>query len=182
MNGDDLSGEGKSHATKFPAAPEFHDFCLRLRNSRSLYDLRGLPGLTGADYRVLLHKPETDFSDMSRDPYFSDIESETDQLVFVDPCTGFEPRNRQVKHIAFADAERILAQVSDRSVVSVYQHWQHKPFDRTLDQIRERMVGYRIAYIVAHPVMIVTFGKSTDVIEAVASANAAYVAQRGLTV
>lgn len=182
MNSDDLSGEGKSHPTSFPAAPEFHAFCVHLRRSRSLYDLNHLPRLTGADYRVVIHKPDTEFTDLSREAYYADIEAETDQLVFVDPCTGFEPRYRQVKHIAFADAERILAQVSDDSVVSIYQHWQHKPFAQTLAQISERLPGYYLTYIISHPVMIVTLGKSSAAIKEVAGANASYSAKRRLKV
>ena len=89
---DDETNEGSLHSTKFAAASEIHDFCEMLRRSRSLDDLKQLPSMTGADYRVRLHKPETAFLDFERDAYFSNLHTESDQLVFVDPDIGFEPR------------------------------------------------------------------------------------------
>ena len=178
---DDGTNEGKIHSTMFPAASVIHDFCKTLRESRSLHDLKRLPAMTDADYRVRLHKPEETFLDFARDEYFSDLRSEFDQVVFVDPDIGFEPRGRYEKHVAFADVESLLDQVTQSSTVSVYQHKRRsEPFLQTLDGIRHRLSDDYCAAIFSHSVMFITLSRSRSVIERVAEINKAYAADRKL--
>jgi hypothetical protein len=81
---DDSTNEGMTHPKRYPAATVFHDFCLRLRRSRSLIDLHDLPRMTGADYRVKLHRPDETFSEGSRASYFSDIGGASESLSDID--------------------------------------------------------------------------------------------------
>jgi len=178
---DDETNEGSLHSTKFAAASEIHDFCEMLRRSRSLDGLKLLPSMTGADYRVRLHKPETIFLDLERDAYFSNLHTEPDQLVFVDPDIGFEPQGRHEKHVAFADVKSLLDQATRSSAVSVYQHKRRtEPFQKTLEGIRRRLVNVNSAAIFNHNVMFITLSCSRFAIDRVAGINGAYAANRGL--
>lgn len=152
---DDTTGEGK---TRPPVDSPFHDFCATLRQSRSLHDLHGLPNvLPDGQYQVELHKPDVTFTDGSRADYFSGIGAGSDQLLFVDPCTGFEPNGRTVKHVAFDDVHALLEQVTPGSVVTVYQHQQQRvPFAQTFDRIRRRFPDHNISEPTAYPVMFVS--------------------------
>jgi hypothetical protein len=67
LTADDGSNDGKTHPTQFPADPVFHNFCLQLRQSRSLEDLYDLPSLTDADYRVALHRQGISWPDIVAD-------------------------------------------------------------------------------------------------------------------
>lgn len=180
---DDGTNEGSIHSTQFPAASVIHEFCSMLRESRSLDDLKKLPLVTQAGYQVRLHRPETTFLDSARDEYFSELNAERDQLVFIDPDIGFEPRGRHDKHIAFADVENILNQVSRSSAVSVYQHKRRmEPFQRTFEYIRRRLRDTGCTAISNHSVMFVTFSRSRAVIERIRAINAAYATDRKLNV
>jgi len=172
---DDKTSEGSLHSTKFAAAPEIHNFCEMLRGSRSIIDLKQLPSITGADYRVRLHKPETTFLDFERDAYFSNLHTASDQLVFVDPDIGFEPRGRHEKHVAFANVESLLNQVSEGSAISVYQHKRRtEPFRKTLEGVRRRLSNVHSAAIFDHNVMFITFSRSRSVIDRIVRINEEY--------
>lgn len=180
---DDGTNEGSIHSTQFPAASVFHEFCSMLRESRSLDDLKKLPSVAQADYQVRLHRPETTFLDFARDEYFSELRAELDQLVFLDPDIGFEPRGRHEKHVAFADVENVLGQVSKSSAVSVYQHKRRmEPFQKTFDDIRRRFWDTGCTAVSNHSVMFVTFSRSRAVIERIREINAAYATDRKLDV
>ena len=179
---DDSTNEGMTHPKRYPAATVFHDFCLRLRRSRSLIDLHDLPNMTGADYRVKLHRPDEIFSEGSRASYFSDIGGASDQVVFVDPDIGFEPKGRYEKHVAFADVAAILEQVTCDSVVSVYQHQrQGESYVATIEGIRRRFPVDHCVTIYGHHVMFVVISRSLSAIESVAEANATYATERNLS-
>jgi len=182
LTADDGSNDGKTHPTQFPADPVFHNFCLQLRQSRSLEDLYDLPSLTDADYRVALHRPDEPFTDGSRGSYFSGIASESDQVVFVDPDTGFEPKWGNETHVGYSDIEATLDQVTDDAVVSVYQHHrQGISWPDIVADIRGHYPADQCAVIYGYSVMFVTISKSPSVIESVAEANAGYAATRRLT-
>jgi hypothetical protein len=182
LTADDGTNEGMTHPARYPAANVFHDFCLRLRMSRSLIDLRELPSLTGADYQVELHRPDETFLEGERESYFSDLGGGSDQVVFVDPDIGFEPKGRYEKHVAFADVEKILDQISHESVVSVYQHQrQGESYCDTIAGIRRRLPGVHCAAIYGHHVMFVAISRSRSCIESVSEANVSYATARSLT-
>lgn len=178
---DDGTNEGNVHSTRFPADSVIHDFCSMLRKSRSINDLIQLPSMTGGDYRVTLHKPETIFLDSARDAYFSSLHSRFDKLVFVDPDIGFEPRGRLDKHLAFADLASLLGQVTSESAICVYQHKRRaESFQATLDGICRRVPNADCAAILGHNVMFVTFSFSRSTIRGVERINAAYSSDREL--
>lgn len=183
LTDDDDSNDGKTHPSRFPADAVIHDFCMRLRQSHSFDHLNGLPGLTGADYRVIFHRVDEMFSHASRGKYFTCIVGATDQVVFVDPDTGFEPKWPNDTHVAYSDVEAILDQITRNSVVSVYQHQrQGEAYATTLEGIRYRLPAVRCAAIYGHQVMFISISRSRSVIESVASANKAYAAARKLNV
>lgn len=178
---DDGTNEGNIHSTRFPAASVIHEFCSVLRESRSLEDLKKLPTMTGADYRVRLHRPETTFLDYERESYFSKLHCRSDQLVFVDPDIGFEPRGRYEKHVGFADVVSLLNQISEDSAICVYQHERRsESFQETLEGIRHRLSDLDCAAIYGHNVMFITFSRSRSTIERVSKINVAYAADRRL--
>lgn len=182
LTADDGTNEGMTHPMRYPAATVFHDFCLRLRQSRSLIDLHELPTLTGADYRVELHRPDEMFLEDERESYFSDLSGASDQVVFVDPDIGFEPKGRYEKHVGYADVARVLNQITHESVVSVYQHQrQGESYGDTIAGIRRRLPEFHCAAIYGHHVMFVAISRSRSCIESVCEANVSYAAARNLT-
>lgn len=179
---DDGTKEGMTHPSRYPADTVFHEFCLKLKRSRSLVDLHELPALTGAEYRVKLHRPDEIFSENSRASYFSGMNATSDQVVFVDPDIGFEPKGRYEKHVAFADVSAILEQITEDSVVSVYQHQrQGESYVTTIEGIRRRLPADHCVAIYGHHVMFVAISRSRATIESVSEANARYAATRYLS-
>jgi hypothetical protein len=52
MTPDDGGADGKTPPTSFPARTVIHDFCDRLRESRSIELVKQLPKFTSGNYRV----------------------------------------------------------------------------------------------------------------------------------
>ena len=49
---DDESNDGRSHPALFPAGSKIIDFCEDLREKRSFDEVRRLPDVTGAKYKI----------------------------------------------------------------------------------------------------------------------------------
>ena len=62
------------------------------------------------------------FTADSRRMYFEGMQGNVNQVVFVDPDTGFEPENSRYseKHVRFCEVNRLVEQISPESVVSVF--------------------------------------------------------------
>ena len=137
---DDETNEGESNPCLFPA-PRIWPFCEQLREKKDFGLLCSLPNCVRAagpcdlQYEVRLHNGEDTFcnANAERQKYFSGIARETAQVVFADPDVGFEPKSGgSDKHILFSDVDRILKQISQESIVVVFQHaW------RTFSSFRE---------------------------------------------
>ena len=121
------SGSGKSTKV-FPASLAIRCFCKHLRKEpRSFERIRELPCYTKEDYEVRLHKPEISFehTEAARKEYFSGIDSEPKQILFLDPDTGFEPQrpeNMGTEHVKYSDLEIVWEQISKDCVIVVFQH------------------------------------------------------------
>jgi len=179
---DDRTGQGQTRPTLFPARQEVLNLCQDLRISRSLQDVRELPAATGAKYRVALHRPAEIFSGLSRPDYFGSIDASNDQIVLLDPDIGFEPSTCTDKHLGYEDVETVLDQVSEDSLVSVFQHYRYKHFRNDLEAIRTRMFsGYTTAIYWDRRLMFVGISRSKEVIEKVTAANVLYAKRTGLT-
>ena len=129
---DDETKEGESNPRLFPA-PRIWPFCeqLRAKRERDFGLLRGLPncvhaaGPCDSQYEVRLHNGENFFCNAKaeRGKYFSGIARETAQVVFADPDVGFEPPSGgSDKHILFSDVGGILEEMSQESILVVFQH------------------------------------------------------------
>ena len=116
--------------------------------------------MTGANYRLEIHRPDDIFQDDQRANYFSNIARDADQVIFLDPDNGFEPKNRTDKHVGFADVESILDQVSQESVVTVFQYHRRKAFEHDLRDIRRRIVSGFSTAIYEKNVMFVSISRS----------------------
>jgi len=177
----DGSNQGMTHPSRFPARKEILEFCEGLRESRSLDKVRELPETTGANYRMIIHRPGELLTDGSRASYFNGTGEPHDQVVFLDPDNGFEPKNRTEKHVGYSDVETILGQITDNSIVSVFQHYRYKKFDADFMEIRPRIVSGHSTAIYGRDVMFVSISKSKRAIEAVVEANNAYAADKRLS-
>lgn len=175
MTPDDGGNDGKSHPSLYPARNEVIEFCHDLRNSRSIETIKTLPKATGASYEVVFHKGDEYINNVNRNEYFSDFNNTVDQLVFIDPDNGFEPeKSFNEKHVLYNDISNILGQLSDESVVSVFQHHRRKSFVNDYARIKERLgVCYSTA-IYWHSIMFVVISKSEYALKRVISANIKY--------
>jgi len=175
MTPDDGGSDGQSHPSLFPARKEIVNFCHDLRRSRSIEAIKALPEKSGASYRVMFHKSGTHLNNSKRKEYFSGLDSTNDQLVFLDPDNGFEPeKSCSEKHVAYSDISQILDQVSNNSVVSVFQHFRRIPFSKDYARIRERIQSGHSAAVYWHSLMFVVVSKSETAIQRVVSANQNY--------
>lgn len=183
MTPDDGSNDGKTHPSLFPARNEVIEFCQYLRENHSIDSIKVLPQKTGASYQVELHKNKKHISNSNRTEYFSGLNNAGRQVLFLDPDNGFEPENSiNEKHVGYNDISSILEQVSDNTIVSVFQHHRRKSFPDDFARINERIKFGHATAIYWHSLMFVAISKSEKAIMQVAVANKKYAATNPVTV
>lgn len=182
MTADDGGTHGNTPPEDFPANEKIWGFCNELCRERRLDRVRDLPKHTGSAYSVVLHKPDIEFSNQNRGEYFSAVASSTHQLVFADPDNGFEPEGRfDERHIRYDDVTSLLDQVSEDSIVFVFQHFRRIKFPTDFARIRERLGGLPSAAVCWDGrLMFVSVGKSAEAIANVAKANIGYAERRSV--
>jgi len=175
MTPDDTSNDGKSHPSLFPARGEIVEFCKQLREKRNIDALQRLPETTGSHYTVKLHNGSTFITNQNRRQYFSGLSTTTKQLLFLDPDNGFEPeKSYSDKHVLYSDIASLLEQISDDSVISVFQHSRRKPFVEDFAKIEQQLHSRYATAIYWNLLMFVAIGKSQKVITQVSEANKKY--------
>jgi hypothetical protein len=175
---DDETNEGNTKPDLFPARNEIIGFCKKLRAQRDISIIESLPSETGASYKVNLHKPETDIK-KNRKEYYSELTNNIDQIVFLDPDNGFEPEKRyNEKHVRYSELSEILGQLSENSVISVFQHFRRIKFTDDFTRIKERILSVmpsaHVTAIYWHQLMFVLIGKSENIIQKVRHLNREY--------
>jgi hypothetical protein len=175
---DDETNEGNTKPDLFPARNEIIRFCKKLRAQRDISIIESLPSETGASYKVNLHKPETDIK-KNRKEYYSELTNNIDQIVFLDPDNGFEPEKRyNEKHVRYSELSEILGQLSENSVISVFQHFRRIKFTDDFTRIKERILSVmpsaHVTAIYWHQLMFVLIGKSENIIQKVRHLNREY--------
>ena len=180
---DDGTREGGTDPEWFPARDGVIAFCGELRARRELSAVERLCELSGATYEVALHRGGAFLTNANRARYFSGFDADRRQLVFLDPDNGFEPeRSCTDKHVAYADVAHVLDQLSEDSVVSVFQHFRRIPFADDFARIRERLAGRPATAILWHQLMFVAVTRSRATLERVIAANARYAEQKPVKV
>lgn len=171
---DDAGTHGKTKAESFPATTPVLRFCRDLQNDRTVERLKTLPRYTGGAYELILHREGSRMTD--RADYFAGFDSTRAQVVFLDPDNGFEPeKSWGDEHIRYPDIARVLEQVSETSIVSVFHHFRRVSFPEDFAQIRARLGdAIHSTAIYWHSLMFVAVGRSERAIEAVAVANEKY--------
>ena len=182
---DDRSGEGKTPSSRFPSSDSVQKFCHHLKGNRSFDELRKLPRKTGGKYEVRLHKPNHNFKHVKqyRDAYFSDMPCEQDsgRVLFLDPDIGFQPpKTVNNKHVEFADLATIWPQITDNSIVCVFQHGRrmHYHFEDHYKEIKRGLKRiepfYSTAVYWCNDLMFVVLGKHEGRIERARVVTGAY--------
>ena len=175
MTPDDQSNDGISHPSLFAARPEVVKFCEHLREMKNIEAVRCLPEITGANYSVRFHKESAFITNQNRRQYFSGFSADVNQLLFLDPDNGFAPeKSFNEKHVLYSDIACLLGQISEDSVISVFQHFRRKSFVEDFARIKERLHGGYATAIYWHSLMFVAIGKSQNVIKRVDEANKKY--------
>ena len=124
---DDNTKQGKTEPDWFPARNEIIKFCHELKSKKDILKLKELPYKTKSNYKVIIHKPDIFISNSSREYYFKNIENHHKQIILLDPDNGFEPEKSYFKkHIRYCEIKKILEQISDKSIISVFQHFRKK--------------------------------------------------------
>jgi hypothetical protein len=176
---DDGGRHGKTDAELFPAQASILQFCAMLRRRRDVEGIRELPRYTGGSYEVALHRATEPADD--RDHYFAGFDAANGQVVFVDPDNGFEPeRSCGAEHVSYRDIRRVVDQIGEQSVVTVFQHFRRVPFSDDLARIRARLETLPATGIAWHSLMFVAVGQSKAVVERIAEANRRYAILRRL--
>jgi hypothetical protein len=178
----DGSGDGRTKAETFPARTAVLRFCRDLQGRPDIEQIKQLPDYTGGSYKVALHKPN-DWP-LVRSGYFSGFEAACDQLVFIDPDNGFEPEKSCGEcHVAYDDVARVLGQLNDNSIISIFHHFRRVSFADDFARIRTRLVGCHCTAVYWDPrVMFVAVAKSERMVAAVSEANRKYSRNRPVKV
>jgi len=179
MTPDDQTNEGKTKPDWFPARNEIIEFCHELRAERDISRIKLLSSKCGNDYVTNLHKPENYISKNNRNSYCSGISNHCDQVVFLDPDNGMEPERKfSEKHVRYSEIPFILGQISENSVISVFQHFRRKKFRDDFARIKERLLmiepSAKMTGIFWHQLMFVVLGKSEKTIERIRAINKEY--------
>src|SRR4030042_1762143 len=174
MTPDDESNEGKSHPSLFPARSEIIEFCKHLREKRGLEEIRCLHEKKGSNYTVEFLNGSTFITNQNRSQYFSGLSANTKQLLFLDPDNGFEPEKSSERHVLYSDIASLIGQISNDSVISVFQHFRRKSFVEDFARIKHRLYSGYATAIYWHSLMFVATGKSQKVIAQVSEANKKY--------
>lgn len=175
MTPNDKSNDGKSHPKLFPARNEVIEFCEGLRTEMTIESIKSLPTKTKASYKINLHKNGSYFTDSNRKDYFSGVSKEEDQLLFLDPDNGFEPEEScNEKHVKYSDIAYLLEQISDHTVISVFQYFRRKSFVDDFTRIQERLHSGIATAIYWHSLMFVAISNSESVIGNVVDTNRRY--------
>ena len=178
MTPPDETGEGRTLPSLFRARKGVIKFCNELRCHRDPQTVKLLPGNTGSNYSVVLHEP-IDLRKDNRTSYFSGLSSDSRQLVFIDPDNGFEPeKSFSEKHIRYAEIKDILSQLSQESVISIFQHFRRITFARDFARIKERLGNCNATAVYWDWVMFVAVSKSKEAISMVIDANRNYAERR----
>jgi len=183
MNPDGTNTHGRTKPEEFPAEPCVIDFCRGLRKSKDVESIKELPKRTGAGYGVQLHHGSELPRNASRPSYFSGLDSSCDQLVLLDPDNGFEPeKSCTTQHVGYRDAARVLDQLSEGSVISVFQHFRRVRFADDFAQIRQRLGACCSTAIFWHELMFVAITKSQRTLDRVVAINSRYSADKPVEV
>ena len=179
MTPNDKTNDGKTKPDWFPARSEIIDFCNVLRKERDISTIKNLPSITGGKYNVILHKPKIHISSNNRELYFKDVVNHKNQVVFLDPDNGMEPEKKfNEKHVRYIELKSILEQISEDSVISVFQHFRRKKFKDDFIRIKERFLEMdptaHITAVYWHQLMFVIIGKSEEVIDTIWQVNRDY--------
>ncbi len=152
-NNEEKPWEGSSDPRNFKGADErIYSLCDALKFSKTedwmfLDIIRELPG--GADYRVHSDRDAERgfFDDRDREQYFGKFAPDGgDELVFIDPNTGFERvAGTTCSHVRYDDIARVMSGVSEDSLVSVCQHSAYRSFDEHYRAIKKNLPLYSTA-------------------------------------
>ena len=107
------------------------------------------------------------------------LHKQNNQVVFFDPDNGFEPEIKyNEKHVRYSEISSILDQISNNSVVSVFQHFRRIKFTDDFARIKERLLAVipsvHVTGIYWHQLMFVVIGKSERTIVNIRQINSAY--------
>jgi hypothetical protein len=175
MTPDDNSNHGKTDPENFPAREKVIEYCNLLRSDRNTGLIRQLPVFTGAQYRLDLHKPDIIITRFNRRNYFSGLSVNEDQVVLLDPDNGFQPeRSSNSKHVLYSEISQLLDQISEKSVISVFQHFRRISFKQDFRRISQRLNQYYSTAIYWHQLMFVAVSKSKQTIAEVVGINEKY--------
>lgn len=183
MTPDDMSKDGRTKPEWFPARSAVIQFCHDLRACREVGRVVDLPLTTGARYQVVLHRADSYITNDTRAEYFSGFDSGQDQIVFLDPDNGLEPEESFCeKHVRYRDVSAVLEQLTDDSLVTVFQHFRYVSFPEDFARIRERLESSHATAIYWHSLMFVAIAASERSLRKVIAANAKYASISSLKV
>ena len=182
MTADDGGSDGKSHPTLFPASDEIIQFCQKLKKQRSINMIKNLPEYTNSSYRIHLHNEDVYFNQNKRHEYFSNIHLADQQLLFLDPDNGFEPKKSiNEKHVSYKDIHYILEQVPNKTVISVFQHHRRITFSDDFQQIKTQIPSGFVCALYWQSLMFVLICQSGNMLTKIKAINHEYSRRRPVT-
>lgn len=171
----DNTKQGSTKPHGYQAHDNIIDFCNNLKRNKDIQLIMQLPSCHDAKYKVALHKNDIQITNKNRKEYFSNINGEKKQVFFLDSDNGFQPEKKYSnKHVLYSDIESILQQLSEQSVISVFQYFRRISFVTDFARIRQRLISGHATAIYWHSLMFVAISKSEERINKVRSVNQEY--------
>ena len=136
---------GQTPHTRFPARPEIQDFVGSLRaHPEGLNAIRRLGRVeTNWSFDVVIHAPDTVIHDgIRRGEYWRGLQPPLygNTLLFLDPDNGFEIKSdRGNKWVLDAEVAWLLCELPPSSIVVVFQHWPHRPWNQVFEALLPRL-------------------------------------------
>ena len=175
MTPNDGRNHGQSRASLYPARESVLKFCGALRESRDLSGIHQLPLTTCSKYSLALHSLSHLPGPESRLSYFDGFSDAVDQVVLVDPDNGLEPqKSYSEKHLLYSELNHILTQLSQNSIISVFQHFRRKPFAKDFVEICDRIFDGFVTAIYWHSLMFVQLTRADTAFANLMVANRQY--------
>ena len=184
---DKKPNDGKSKPRGFKCADErIYSLCDELKKSKKedwkfLELIKEMPARMNENYTVRFHAAKTIFNYSARNDYFDSFEgSQQDELIFVDPNTGFEPGTATCDHVKYADINKLFSKISEDSIISVFQYLPRKKIADVYKNIRKQISCncYVNGLYWSGKLMFVVIGKNKKRIEQVRTINECYKSQR----
>ncbi len=170
----DNSNEGNTKHDIYPARKQILTFCKDINEKKNIHIIKRLPEYTNNQYVVKLNNPKMFFAKQNREQYWTNITKDR-AIIFLDPDNGIQPKKSlNEKHVSFAEIDRLLTEIANDSVISIFHHFRRINFKTDFNNILLSLPKCHATCIYWQHVMFVLLSKSDEMIKKINKLNISY--------